>query len=80
MAHDPGNVSEMDIYHLLDDGRIVELKLGEQLDSDGAIWARNLSDSEKATYLKLKGLGHSDMDIYNYFNQNNKKKLVCGRG
>ncbi len=59
----------VEIYHILDDGRIIELRFGQQLDSDNAIWARNLSDSEKVTYLQLKDLGCSDIDIYDQLNQ-----------
>jgi hypothetical protein len=69
MTLDSGNVSTMDIYHILDDGRILEFRFGQQFDSDNAIWARNLSDSEKATYLQLKDLGCSDIDIYGQLNQ-----------
>jgi hypothetical protein len=66
---DPGNISMADIYHKLDDGRILEFRFGQQLDSDNAIWARNLSDSEKETYRQLKDLGCSDIDIYDQLNQ-----------
>jgi hypothetical protein len=68
MAHDSDNSGMMDIYHSLDDGRIVELRIGPRLDGDGAIWARNLTDVEKEIYLKLKGSGYSDKDIYNCLN------------
>ena len=74
-----GNVSTMDKYHILDDGRVVELKMGKPSNSDGAIWARNLTAREKETYLRLKGLGFSDMDIYNQLNQDFKKK-ACSAG
>lgn len=62
------NVSTMDRYHILADGRVVELKIGKLSDSDDAIWARNLSTGEKEIYLKLKGLGISDLEIYNHLN------------
>lgn len=67
----------VDIYHILDDGRILEVRFGRQLDSDHAIWARNLSDSEKATYLHLKDLGYSDMDIYDQLNRKDIKKAYA---
>jgi hypothetical protein len=68
MTHDSGNLRMSEIYHTLDDGRIIELIIGEPVNSDDAMWARNLSDSEKEIYLKLKGLGLSDKDIYNSLN------------
>lgn len=67
----------MDLYHLLDDGRIVELGFGQSTNSENAIWARNLSEGEKETYQKLKKLGHSDMDIYNHFLKQKNKKMAC---
>ncbi len=73
MTYDPEIFSMTDIYHTLDDGRIVELNVGKPLDGDDAIWARNLTAPEKETYLKLKGLGHSDLDIYHHLNHKNKK-------
>lgn len=78
MTRNMGNNGTMTKYHVLDDGRIVELKIGKPSDSDGAIWARKLTASEKETYLKLKGLGHSDMDIYHHLNQKMKKKACAG--
>ena len=68
-----------EIYHTLDDGRIIELIIGEQLDCNNAMWARNLSDSEKEIYLKLKDSGCSDKDIYNSLNLKYKKEL-CAEG
>lgn len=68
-----------DIYHTLDDGRIIELMVGGSLDCDSAVWARNLSDSEKETYLKLKDSGYSDKEIYSSLNQEIKKAL-CAEG
>ena len=65
-----------DIYQILDDGRIVELRIGRQLDRDDAIWARNLTTIETKAYLKLKDLGYSDMKIYNHLNQVAKKYCV----
>jgi hypothetical protein len=62
------NASTMEKYHILADGRVVELMFGKPSDSDDAVWARNLTSSEKETYFKLKGLGYSDMDIYNHLN------------
>jgi hypothetical protein len=73
-----GKTSTMTKYHVLDDGRIVELKIGKPSVSDDAIWARKLTTSEKETYLKLKDLGFSDMDIYNHLNQKIKKKVCVG--
>ena len=67
-THHMGNVSMMDRYHILDDGRVVELTVGKPSNSDDAIWARNLTAGEKETFLKLKGLGLSDMDIYLHLN------------
>ena len=68
-----------DIYQILDDGRVVELRFGRQLDCEHAIWARNLTANEKNTYLKLKSLGYSDMNIYNLLNQEVKKNSYAGR-
>lgn len=79
MTRDSGNVSMSEIYHTLDDGRIIELIIGEQINSDEAMWARNLSDREKEIYLKLKGSGCSDKDIYNSLNIKVKKEL-CAEG
>lgn len=78
MTRNMGNSSTMTKYHVLDDGRIVELKIGKPSNSDDAIWARKLTAREKETYLKLKGLGLSDTDIYNHFNQKSKKKACAG--
>jgi hypothetical protein len=69
MPLNPGNDNKMDIYHNLDDGRIVELRIGRLSDCDDAIWARNLSAREKEIYLQLKQMGSSDMDIYCHLNQ-----------
>lgn len=73
----PENSGMMDIYHVLDDGRIVELRMGLRLNSDGAIWARNLTDVEKEIYLTLKGSGYSDKAIYNRLNQPIPKQAVA---
>ena len=62
-----------DIYHILDDGRILELEKGQAINRDAAIWARNLSTNEKETYLTLKCLGYSDLYIYSCLNQDVKK-------
>jgi hypothetical protein len=78
MARNMGKSSTMTKYHVLDDGRIVELKIGKPSDSDDAIWARKLTAGEKETYVRLKGLGLSDMDIYNHLNQKIKKKAFAG--
>ena len=72
------NTGTMTKYHVLDDGRIVELKIGRPSDSNDAIWARKLTASEKEAYLKLKDLGLSDMDIYHHLNQISKKKACAG--
>lgn len=77
MTLDQENITMADIYHTLDDGRILELRSGPQSESDHAIWARNLSDSEKATYLHLKDLGYSDMDIYEQLNRKVNKKTYA---
>ncbi len=69
MSLNSGNDGNMEIYHNLDDGRIVELRVGQPMDSDDAIWARNLSASEKEIYLQLKKMGSSDRDIYHHLNQ-----------
>ena len=58
----------IDIYQILDDGRILELKLGRKPDCDHAIWARNLTADEKRIYLQLKRLGYSDSSIYKQLN------------
>jgi hypothetical protein len=67
-----------DIYQILDDGRIVELRMGRQFDREHAIWARDLTDQEKRIYLRLKGLGYSDRNIYNQLNHNVKEE-ACAR-
>lgn len=68
-----------EIYHTLDDGRIIELIIGEDLGNDDAMWARNLSHNEKEIYLKLKASGCSDKDIYNNLKLNEKKVLCAER-
>ena len=78
MTRNMENTSTMTKYHVLDDGRIVELKIGRPSNSNDAIWARKLTSSEKEAYLKLKDLGLSDMDIYHHLNQNGKKKACAG--
>jgi hypothetical protein len=67
-----------DIYQILDDGRIVEIKMGRRLDREHAIWARDLTDQEKRIYLRLKGLGYSDRNIYDYLNQGVEEE-ACAR-
>lgn len=79
MTIESGHAGIIDIYQILDDGRIVELIMGHQSDRDHAIWARNLSAQEKSTYLRLKGLGYSDVTIYNHLNQQVKKNAGVGR-
>ena len=68
-----------DIYQILDDGRIVELRMGRRCDREHAIWARNLTPEEKRIYLRLKGLGYSDSVIYNQLNRGMKEKACAGR-
>ena len=60
----------MDIYQTLEDGRIIELRLGRQANLNHAIWARNLNTNEKKLYLQLKTLGYSDLSIYKQLNSN----------
>lgn len=67
-----------DIYKILHDGRIVELQLGHLSNCNDAIWARNLNAQEKRTYLKLKDMGYSDTNIYNYFKLEDKHKSYAG--
>lgn len=67
-----------DIYQILDDGRIVELRMGRQLDCEHAIWARDLTAQEKRIYFRLKNLGYSDRTIYNQLNRGIKEK-ACAR-
>jgi len=57
-----------DIYEILEDGRIIELKLGRQANREQAIWGRRLSTNEKEIYLQLKNLGYSDLRIYKQLN------------
>lgn len=68
-----------DIYQILDDGRIVELRMGRQLDRENAIWARDLTAQEKRIYFRLKSLGYSDRTIYNQLNREVKEKACVGR-
>jgi hypothetical protein len=68
-----------DIYQILDDGRIIELRMGRQFDREHAIWARDLTPQEKRIYLRLKGLGYSDINIYNQLNPGVKEKVCAGR-
>ena len=68
-----------DIYQVLDDGRIMEFRLGRQSEQDHAIWARSLTTNDKRIYLRLKGMGYSDMNIYNHLNQLAKTQTGSGR-
>ena len=69
----------MDIYQILDDGRIVEIRMGRrQMDCGHAIWARDLNAREKRIYLRMKALGYSDRDIYDHLNHGVEKE-VCAR-
>ena len=68
-----------EIYQILDDGRIVEIRMGRQFDREHAIWARDLTSREKRIYLRLKGLGYSDKNIYNQLNRDIKEKACAGR-
>ena len=68
-----------DIYQILDDGRIVELRMGRQLDREHAIWARDLTAQERRIYLRLKSQGFSDRNIYNYLNQGAKEAAGASR-
>ena len=67
-----------DIYQILDDGRIIELRMGRQFDREHAIWARDLTPREKSIYLRLKGLGYSDKNIYNQLNRGIEEKACAG--
>jgi hypothetical protein len=75
MTFNPENENTMDIYHILDDGRIVELRLGRPSDCDDVVWARNLSAGEKEIYLQLKQMGSSDQDIYYHLKQHTESDL-----
>ena len=68
-----------DIYQILEDGRIVEIRMGRQFDREHAIWARDLSPQEKRIYLRLKSLGYSDKNIYHQLNHGMKEKACAGR-
>jgi hypothetical protein len=64
----PGYGSKMEIYHALDDGRIVEYRIGQHSDNGEAVWARNLTVGEKEAYWALRRLGRTDMEIFESLN------------
>ena len=68
-----------DIYQILDDGRIIELQMGRQLDCENAIWARDLTPQEKRIYFRLKSLGYSDRTIFDQLNSGVKAEACTGR-
>jgi hypothetical protein len=67
-----------EIYQILDDGRIIELRMGRELDCEHAIWARDLTPQEKSIYFRLKSLGYSDRTIYNKLNSDVKAEACVG--
>ena len=74
-----GSANMTDIYQILDDGRIVELRMGRQLEREHAIWARDLTARERSTYLRLKSQGYSDASIYSLLNQDVKEEAGASR-
>jgi hypothetical protein len=79
LSQKPGSANMTDIYQILDDGRIVELRMGRQLEREHAIWARDLTARERKTYLQLKSKGYSDTTIYNLLNQDVKEEAGASR-
>lgn len=57
-----------EIYHQLDDGRLIEVRNWTGLDTNDAIMARNLSAEEKQKYLALKALSYTDKEIFSQLN------------
>lgn len=57
-----------EIYHQLDDGRLIEVRNWTGLDTNDAIMARSLSAEEKQTYLALKARSYTDKEIFNQLN------------
>ena len=58
----------IEIYHILDDGRIIELRNWTGLKTEGAILARPLNDAERQKYFALKALSYSDKEIFGQLN------------
>ncbi len=65
-----------DIYHILDDGRIMEIRNWTGLDTDDAILARTLNDDEKQKFFALKALSFSDREIFSQLNPDFAKQVL----
>ena len=65
-----------EIYHILDDGRIIEIRNWTGVESDDAILARPLTDIEKQKYFALKALSFSDREIFGQLNPEFAKQII----
>ena len=73
--HDVGNTM-IEIYHILDDGRIIELRNWTGIKAEDAILARPLNDNEKQKYFALKALAYSDREIFGQLNPDFAQQVI----
>ena len=66
----------IEIYHILDDGRIVELRNWTGLGTEDAILAKPLNDAEKQKYFALKSLSYSDKEIFGRLNPDFAQQII----
>ena len=65
-----------EIYHTLDDGRIIELRNWTGIRAEDAILARPLNDNEKQKYFALKALAYSDREIFGQLNPDFAQQVI----
>lgn len=66
----------IEIYHILDDGRIIELRNWTGMKAEDAIHARPLNDDEKQKYFALKALDYSDREIFGQLNPDFAQQII----
>lgn len=66
----------IEIYHILDDGRIIELRNWTGIKAENAILARPLTDDEKQKYFALKALSYSDREIFEHLNPDFVQQVI----
>ena len=68
-----------DIYHILGDGRIIEVRNWTGIESDDAIFARTLNETEKQKYFALKALSFSEKEIFSQLNPEFANQMINPR-
>lgn len=65
-----------EIYHILDDGRIIEVRNWTGIRAEDAILARPLNDDERQKYYALKALTYSDREIFGQLNPDFAQQVI----